>query len=440
METLTVASIETLKRQKMKCGIDEVSKLVQDSLEEDISRESFDKILQLLIDNESIKSNSVSNRVCLSIPKNNTCRDAFNIKEELQSFKNELVEELNRLTQAFFAEINSLRSDVLTTDAPTDKNSSYISSLREEIEYLREENREKTLIIKQLTEIKTTVNPTSTLVTCNENSINKTTQNSNNVIDKNIKNNNQELLKNKKNANKNLSNTKTLSTTDTFTSTCSEHPINEKNASTNGKNTSEANEKKNQKKKKEDNCDGITNRNNNNDNRNNKIKVNVYILGDIMIKKLNGYLLTRKIRHKHLVKVRSFSGAKISCMTDHVKPTLRDINPDHIVLHAGPNDLRTENTASQMAKATIDLARSLKNDGNTVTVSGIVPSLDELNNKANEVNRRLVLMCQERNILFLSHDESIDPSKHLNESKLYLNGNGINVFAENFSGFLVKLN
>ena len=217
----------------------------------------------------------------------------------------------------------------------------------------------KTLIIKQLTEIKTTVNPTSTLVTCNEKSTDKTTQNSNNVIDKTIKNNNQELLKNKKNANKNVSNTKTFSATDTFTSTCFEHPINEKNASTNGKNKSEANEKKNQKKKKEDNCNGITNRNNNNENRNNKSKTNVYILGDSMVKKLNGFSLTRKIRHKHLVKVRSFSGAKISCMTDHVKPTLRGINPDHMVLHAGTNNLRTENTASQIAKATIDLATSL---------------------------------------------------------------------------------
>ena len=148
LETLIIASIETLKRQKMKCGIDEVRKLVQDSLEENISLESFEKTLQHLIDNDSVKSNSASNRVCLSIPKNNTCRDAFNIKEELQSFKNELVEEFNRLTQAFFAEINSLKSDALTTDAPTDEHSSYISSLREEIEYLREENRAKTLIIK----------------------------------------------------------------------------------------------------------------------------------------------------------------------------------------------------------------------------------------------------------------------------------------------------
>ena len=85
--------METLKRQKMQCGIDEVPKLVKDSLEENISRESFDKTLQLLTDNNSVKPNSVSNRVCLNIPENNTCRDAFTIKEEHQSFKNELFEE-----------------------------------------------------------------------------------------------------------------------------------------------------------------------------------------------------------------------------------------------------------------------------------------------------------------------------------------------------------
>ena len=88
----------------MKCGIDEVRKLVQDSLEENISLESFGKTLQHLIDNNSVKSNSVSNRVCLSTPKN-TYRDAFSIKEELQSFKNELAEKFTRLTQSFFAEI-----------------------------------------------------------------------------------------------------------------------------------------------------------------------------------------------------------------------------------------------------------------------------------------------------------------------------------------------
>ena len=225
-----------------------------------------------------------------------------------------------------------------------------------------------------------------------------------------------------------------MSTTDNFTSTYFEHPKNEKNESPNRKNTSEANEKKKQKKKKEDNYIETINRNN--ENRDNQNKTNVYILGDSIVKKLNDYLLTRKIKHKHLVKVRSFSEVKISCMADHVKPTLRDINPGHVILHAGTNDLRTKNTASQIAKATIDLATSLQNDDNTVTVSSIVPRLHDLNNKATEVNRRLVLMCKERNISFLSH-ESINPSKHLNESKLDLNTNGIKILAENFSRFLM---
>ena len=108
--------------------------------------------MQHLIGNDPVKSNSVSNRVCLSAPKNNTYRDTFNIKKYLQSFKNELVDEFNSLTQALFTEIKSLKSDALTKDAPTDEHSSYIRSLREEIEYLREQNRTKALIIKQLTE------------------------------------------------------------------------------------------------------------------------------------------------------------------------------------------------------------------------------------------------------------------------------------------------
>ena len=54
----------------MEYGLHEVSKLVQDSLKENISLKSFDKILHL-IEKDSAKSNSVSKRVFLSIPKNN---------------------------------------------------------------------------------------------------------------------------------------------------------------------------------------------------------------------------------------------------------------------------------------------------------------------------------------------------------------------------------
>ena len=68
-------------------------------------------------------------------------------------------------------------------------------------------------------------------------------------------------------------------------------------------------------------------------------------------------------------------------------------------------------------------------------MSGIVPRLDKFNNKAKEVNDHLVQISKERAIPFLSQPENIDPSKHLNESKLHLNYHSIKVFAENFLVF-----
>ena len=148
----------------------------------------------------------------------------------------------------------------------------------------------------------------------------------------------------------------------------------------------------------------------------------------------------KKVRHKFLVKVRPFTGAKVSCMVDHVKPTIRDDKPDHVILHTGTNDLRSEKTASQIARSITELAMSLKNNHTSDIASGIAPRNDNLNNKATEVNNRFLRMCKERKILFVAHSEYIDSSKHFNASKLLLNHNGIKVFAENFSVFLKKLN
>ena len=78
----------------------------------------------------------------------------------------------------------------------------------------------------------------------------------------------------------------------------------------------------------------------------------------------------------------------------------------------------------------------LKNDTNTLSISAIVPRSDKLDNKTTEVNNRLVLICKERNISFLCHSDIIDPSKHLNESKLHFNRQRMRVFEEHiFMGF-----
>ena len=79
-----------------------------------------------------------------------------------------------------------------------------------------------------------------------------------------------------------------------------------------------------------------------------------------MVKKLKVHLLTKKVKHEFLVKVRPFSGAKVSCMVDHVKPTIRDDKPNHALLHTETNDLHSEKAESQLARSIAELVLSLK--------------------------------------------------------------------------------
>ena len=87
---------------------------------------------------------------------------------------------------------------------------------------------------------------------------------------------------------------------------------------------------------------------------NNKNKESLFIVGDSMIKSVNGFLITRKIGHKQLVKVRSFSCANVEGMYDYIKPTLRECDPESFIVHIGTNELNTAKTASQISRSIID--------------------------------------------------------------------------------------
>ena len=78
-----------------------------------------------------------------------------------------------------------------------------------------------------------------------------------------------------------------------------------------------------------------------------------------MVKKLNGFLLTRKLNQKCLAKVRSFNSAKVRHLHDNAKPTIRDIDRDHVILYCGNNDLNSDRTPSQMAREITGPALSL---------------------------------------------------------------------------------
>ena len=154
-----------------------------------------------------------------------------------------------------------------------------------------------------------------------------------------------------------------------------------------------------------------------------------------MVKKLNGFLITQKLNHKYLVKVRPFNSAKGRCMHDHAEPTMQVFDPDHVILHCETNDLNSNRTSSQIAREIIDPALSLKSDKNKISISLLTPRSDKLNNKASEVNNGLINMCSHRNIAYIDHSSSIQQN-HINESKVHLNRYGTIVSGNTFSKFL----
>ena len=61
-ELLIIASIQTLKRKYKRYGRDEVFELVKDSTDDDtVTKETFDRLLNQLINNNSVKLNTMCN-------------------------------------------------------------------------------------------------------------------------------------------------------------------------------------------------------------------------------------------------------------------------------------------------------------------------------------------------------------------------------------------
>ena len=75
--------------------------------------------------------------------------------------------------------------------------------------------------------------------------------------------------------------------------------------------------------------------------------------------------------------VRNFPGAKVRIMNGYTKPSAREENPDHIILHVGTNDLISDNSLERVGKSIIDLAKNLFHNNRKVTISGVIPRNDE---------------------------------------------------------------
>ena len=114
---------------------------------------------------------------------------------------------------------------------------------------------------------------------------------------------------------------------------------------------------------------------------------------------------------------------------------------DHSRIQSKPHNIaRRDRCQGQISRSNIDLALSLKSETNTVTISLTVPRKDSLNNKAQEVNSRLINMCGEHDIIYIDRTDTIDIERHLNESKVHLNKSETIEFAKNVCEFSLQQN
>ena len=162
------------------------------------------------------------------------------------------------------------------------------------------------------------------------------------------------------------------------------------------------------------------------DQRAKKSKETLFIVGDSMIKKIDGYLLIKFIYHKFLVKVRPFTTAKTVDMFDHLKPALRDFNPGLFTIHVGTNNLPLNKTSNEIAEEIVNLTKSVKQPSSNIIISDIVTREDGYKTKADEVNKILGEICGKKGIPLIRNN-NINSNRHLNKSRPHLNDTGVSV-------------
>ena len=92
--------------------------------------------------------------------------------------------------------------------------------------------------------------------------------------------------------------------------------------------------------------------------------------------------MTVTFDHRCIVKKHDFSSAKISCLKHYIKPKLRELDPEHVILHVATNNLNSLLPSKEIADGITDAAKSMKVDNRNITISTIIPRDDMLNNKS----------------------------------------------------------
>ena len=158
-----------------------------------------------------------------------------------------------------------------------------------------------------------------------------------------------------------------------------------------------------------------------------KDNIRVFIVGDSIVKHLNGYVISGK---NCSVYVRPSLDAKVRCNVDHVKLIIQ-YKPDHVIVHVGTIDIASDKDAGDIATSIFGLAMSARFPTFDVSISNTIARKDKHQHKAQIVNNYPKEMCTNKNINLIDHSKNIK-YQHLNNSKFHLTKRGINRLSTTF--------
>ena len=157
-------------------------------------------------------------------------------------------------------------------------------------------------------------------------------------------------------------------------------------------------------------------------------KKDIVIIGDSMIKYINGLEMSRSSS----VIIRSNPGAPTEDLIDYVRPTARK-KTKMIVIHSGTNDITNKvNTLQKIRKVIHAIKENDVNNETGIVLSSVIHRDDQdAEDEINELNKKLENLCKGKDMRFI--DNSNIKSSSLNRSKLHLNNSGTALLTKNFA-------
>ena len=157
LELLIMASIQTLNKGIINLKTVKFFRLLIDSVD-DVTKKTFDKLLELLIQNQSVRLNVIVNWECLSLPKQNQKlkeneenQEKLVLMKDIGNLRLQILEEFSNMKSSFLAEVsktsfyNHSPNKQIHGSSTSEISEWFTNHLEEQISFLKEQLRNKTL-------------------------------------------------------------------------------------------------------------------------------------------------------------------------------------------------------------------------------------------------------------------------------------------------------